>query len=691
LHIPDSAISPVTSLVTGTAMLPVWYAAGRRLQQTLATRQVPLLAIGAAFCFTIMLFNIPAPGGTSVHPIGGVLLAVLLGPWAAVIGVTVALLIQALFFADGGVLAVGANSFAMAFAMPFCGYLVYRLVAGRAPLDSPRRAIAAGVGACIGVNVAALLVAVILGVQPAFHHEPNGRALYFPFGLAVTLPAMMLPHLTIAGPAEAVVTILAIRYLQAAGIPLYGSRGVWEHGRDSTPTPPAQRERRELLWIGLGALIALSPLGLLATGDAWGEWGAEDLTRQAGYLPKNLAAVEEHGWKGFRLLPDYLSDRGPLLYALAAAVGILLITLLLLLAGRLLARRSDADSASPDDTPPPPSGSSVQPGEVPAWMLSQTEGERDGKGGERSQSVGAGEYGSRRVTALRHSGTPIPLPPPTLFHRNFLEKTLLGLAEGMRETVFGEKWAQQNGLLQRLDPRVKIAALLGFVVVTSFAHRAPVLFGLYTLVMALAALSRLPFGLLLKRVWLTAPLFVGAVTLPATLNVVTPGPPLLVLWLQPFLAVTKPGVAAAGLLTLRVGVALSFVILLTLTTRWHDLLRGLRILFVPKWFVAVLAMTYRYLAVLMQAASEMFVARKSRTVGRTTTAENRRFLGGAIGALFGKTLALTDEVHAAMLSRGWTGEAHTLRPLHVQTADLLWLGAMTLCAALAVLCEGMKG
>src|SRR5947207_9792094 len=120
MHIPDSAISPATCVAAGAAMLPVWYSAGRRARAALSTKQTPFLAIGAAFCFTIMMFNIPVPGGTTVHPIGATLLAILLGPWAAVIGVTVSLAIQALFFADGGVLALGANSFSMAFAMPFC-------------------------------------------------------------------------------------------------------------------------------------------------------------------------------------------------------------------------------------------------------------------------------------------------------------------------------------------------------------------------------------------------------------------------------------------------------------------------------------------------------------------------------------------------------------------------------------------
>src|SRR5262249_36290553 len=153
LHIPDSAISPVTSLTAGAAMLPIWAMASARVRKSLSSKQVPHLAIGAAFCFTVMMFNIPAPGGTTVHPVGGVLLAILLGRWSAVIGMTAVLAIQALFFADGGILALGANCFSMAFAMPFCGYVVYRLVAGSSSTASPRRTFAAALGAYVGLIV----------------------------------------------------------------------------------------------------------------------------------------------------------------------------------------------------------------------------------------------------------------------------------------------------------------------------------------------------------------------------------------------------------------------------------------------------------------------------------------------------------------------------------------------------------
>jgi cobalt/nickel transport system permease protein len=643
MHIPDSAISPATSLVTGAAMLPVWYAAGRRLRATLNTRQVPLLSIGAAFCFTIMLFNIPMFGGTTVHPAGGVFLSVMLGPSSAVIGMTVALVIQALFFADGGVVAAGANCFTMALGMPLCGYLVYRLCAAKSPPSSFRRAFAAGVGGYVGLNVAALLTALILGLQPVLNHDGAGRALYFPFGLMVTLAAIMLAHLTVAGLAEAVVTFLAVRYVQALGIPLYGAQGA---GR--------RNGRVELLWVGLGSLVALAPLGLLATGDAWGEWSAEDLAGHAGYLPVGLAAAEETGWKGFSLLPDYLSEHGALAYVGAGVVGIAIIVLVTVLVGRRLVHGNTGEKAVATSRGVSPT---VSTGEAPSWLLS-------------SEGAGTAALATRR-------------------RRDYLERTLSALAEGARDGLLAEQWARKGGLLQRLDPRIKILALLGFVVVTSLLHHAGVLLLVYAFSLVLGLLSGLPVLLLLRRVWPPVALFAGAVCLPAILSIVTPGPALVVLWLNPYVAVTKPGVAVALLLMLRVATAVSFVVLLYLSTRWDDLLRGLRVLFIPKLFLSILAMTYRYLGVLMQTAASMFVARHSRTVGTLRASDNRRFVGSAMGSLFGKSLTLTDEVHSAMISRGWAGEARTLRPLALGIGDVLWGAAMAVVAVAAFWVEAI--
>ena len=134
MHIPDSVLIPITCAAAGAAMAPVWSVAARRVRQTLGTRLMPLLALGAAFCFTIMMFNIPGLGGTTAHLVAGTLLAVMLGPWAACLGISVALLIQALFFGDGGLLAYGANCLTMASGRGGC------------PLCAGVREIGGGVG-----------------------------------------------------------------------------------------------------------------------------------------------------------------------------------------------------------------------------------------------------------------------------------------------------------------------------------------------------------------------------------------------------------------------------------------------------------------------------------------------------------------------------------------------------------------
>src|SRR3954464_14417681 len=139
MHIPDGYLSPQTCAAFGAGMTPVWWTAGQRVRRVVQTRYVPLVALGAAYCFLVMMFNIPVPDGTTAHAVGGVLVACLVGPWAAVIAVSTALLIQALFFGDGGVLAYGANAFNMAVVMPFVGYAIYKVATRRVSLTSRRR------------------------------------------------------------------------------------------------------------------------------------------------------------------------------------------------------------------------------------------------------------------------------------------------------------------------------------------------------------------------------------------------------------------------------------------------------------------------------------------------------------------------------------------------------------------------
>jgi len=337
MHIPDGYLSPATAAIAYGAAAPFWYQASRRVKETLRGHEAPLVALFAAFSFTVQMLNIPVPGGTTAHAVGGTLMAVVLGPWAAVIGVSTALIIQALFFGDGGVTAIGANCFNMAIALPLAGYAVYRLIAGRAPSPG-RRTLAASVGAYVGINVAALLTGIELGVQPILWSE-GGRALYNPYGLEVTIPAMMVVHLTLAGFAEAAITGLAVAYLQRTH-PLLFKQGA----------EAASRGLGRSGWGLVGALavlVVLTPLGLLAPGGADFEWGADELRELVGYVPAGIAELGElWQWAPLRdyQLPGMPGDaaiwqQAPG-YMLSAVIGVGLIFALFFMARIVLSRRA---------------------------------------------------------------------------------------------------------------------------------------------------------------------------------------------------------------------------------------------------------------------------------------------------------------------------------------------------------------
>jgi cobalt/nickel transport system permease protein len=225
LHIPDGYLGPQTYVASYAVMVPLWAVASRKLGQSLKSREVPLLALGSAFSFVIMMFNIPIPGGTTGHAVGAVLVAVLLGPWAACVAVSIALLVQALMFGDGGITAFGANCLNMAVVMPCVGYGLYRLIAGSWPATAPRRWIGAAVGGYAGLLAAAATTGVMFGLQPLLSHDASGHALYAPYPLQVALPAMVASHALVFGWVEAVATGLVVAYLQRQAPALIAPEG----------------------------------------------------------------------------------------------------------------------------------------------------------------------------------------------------------------------------------------------------------------------------------------------------------------------------------------------------------------------------------------------------------------------------------------------------------------------------------
>ena len=260
-------------------------------------------------------------------------------------------------------------------------------------------------------------------------------------------------------------------------------------------------------------------------------------------------------------------------------------------------------------------------------------------------------------------------------------KTLNGAASVMRQAMFADDTAAQPGVLQRLDPRVKVLTVLGLLIAVSLVRNLPVLLAAYAGTLVLASLSRLSLGFFVKRVWLFVPIFTGVVVLPAALNVVTAGDIVVPLgtWFGHELGFTSQGLTSAALLVTRVATSISLVVLLTLTTSWTRLLAALRALLVPRMAILVLGMAYRYLFHLLSAVVDMYTARRARTVNDDRDARaGRAFVAAGAGALFGRTHALSEEVHMAMVSRGYTGDARTLSGFRVRLLDVVWIASVTI-------------
>lgn len=321
MHIPDGYLSPATDLVMALLALPFWVKGVQKLRQTANGHNVPVIALMAALSFVIMMFNVPLPGGTTGHAVGGALAAIILGPEIATIAITIALVIQAFFFGDGGILALGANAFNMAIVLPYVSYAVYQYLTKGNPLGSRRRVFAAAFGGWLGLTVAAFFAGFEFGIQPILFHSANGTPLYAPYPLNVAIPAMVIPHALVASVVEGGITALVVAYLQRTNQPALAFAG------NHTLSPEKNGTGRfKLLWLALLALILAAPLGLLAPGTAWGEWSAEELSQNGlGFIPQGLASLSNL-WGAPLAGYDLSSFKNPTLgYALSAVLGVLLV------------------------------------------------------------------------------------------------------------------------------------------------------------------------------------------------------------------------------------------------------------------------------------------------------------------------------------------------------------------------------
>jgi len=332
VHIPDGYLGPSTFVFFYIIMIPLWFVASKKVERGLKTKQIPWLAFGVAFSFVIMMFNFPAPGGTTGHAVGAAILALTLGPWFGFLGVTGALLIQCLLFGDGGITTFAANSFNMGLVMSFVSYYVYKLLATRAPLLSRRRWLAAAASGYVGLNVAALCCAIELGVQPILYHAASGSPLYAPFPLSVTIPAMLISHMAVFGFVDAAATGFLVSYIMRSDSGLLAASiantipGLNVGTGVGGVSTGAQRSVFRKLWLLLVVLVVLVPLGLLAPGSAFAEWSASDLETIFGMTPPagltSLEGVYSAPFKDYSVLGATTFTQLSLAYILAAVIGV---------------------------------------------------------------------------------------------------------------------------------------------------------------------------------------------------------------------------------------------------------------------------------------------------------------------------------------------------------------------------------
>jgi len=309
MHIPDNYLSPSTCAIIGAAMVPVWSRCIKKIKYEFAFKNIPSISLMSAFSFLIMMFNVPLPGGTTGHAVGAALVALLIGPYAACISISVALMVQALLFGDGGIIAFGANAFNMAFVMPFAAYYSYIVLKSISPQKRSWKHTSIFISAYVSVAVGSLIAAMEFGIQPLLFKDAAGLPLYSPYPLSVAIPAMMIPHLLVVGFIEAFITV-----------------GVYSYIEKVSPSSIYELSYSKLkpVYLVLLFLLVLCPLGLLTTGTAWGEWGVHEIKNMIGFVPKGMV----HGFSFSSMLPNYnipaLASK-TVAYIVSAVTGVVLI------------------------------------------------------------------------------------------------------------------------------------------------------------------------------------------------------------------------------------------------------------------------------------------------------------------------------------------------------------------------------
>jgi cobalt/nickel transport system permease protein len=259
--------------------------------------------------------------------------------------------------------------------------------------------------------------------------------------------------------------------------------------------------------------------------------------------------------------------------------------------------------------------------------------------------------------------------------RGFVERTIDTLLAAMERARGAERSAEARGLLQRIDPRVKVAGLLGLILCVVLSRNAAAIGAILALGVVATVASRVSLRGLVAGVWMQAFFFTGTIAMPAL--VLTPGQPAFSSPLLPW-PVTIQGLTTAGYLLLRVEATATLAYLLVVTTPWTLVLKALRVFHVPLVVVVVLGMTYRYILLMLETAHDMFEAHRARAVIEPRGMDGARLAADSVAVLLSKTIGLSGEVYLAMQARGFRGEVHVLDDFRMAGFD--WIALVCFAA-----------
>lgn len=269
-------------------------------------------------------------------------------------------------------------------------------------------------------------------------------------------------------------------------------------------------------------------------------------------------------------------------------------------------------------------------------------------------------------------------------NNKFIERSLAGALSFLKGSIFADECASGAGFLQSLDPRIKAVSFLILIMTAIFTKNIAVVLILYVLCLVLAYFSNVHIGYFLKRTWIFIPLFSLFIAVPAIFSIFTPGDPAFIINLSGVkLIVTKQGLFGAMLFVSRVVTSVSFMVLLSITTRHFALLRALRVFGIPQVFVMTIGMCYRYIYFFLEVIENTYLAIKSRVGSRLHYKRGQRIVAWNMSSLWHRSYHLNQDVYDAMLSRGYMGDVHTINDFRTSARDWIWLVASTvMCAVL---------